>query len=97
IEHEHLPCAVKSPEPFKCNYGLIQYAQLKGLWKANSWRLSLEDCEWIKHNVCPKCGNYERCLKETLAGKFYVDNELFRLWLQNQPLFDLRHERLEVS
>lgn len=97
IEHEHLPCVVKSPEPFKCNYGLIQYVQLKGLWKANSWSLSLQDCRWIRHNICPKCGNYQRCLKETLAGKFYVDNELFRLWLQNQPIFDLRGERLEVA
>lgn len=97
IEHEHLPCTVKSPDPFKCNYGIIQYSQLKGLWRANSWSLSLEDCEWIRRNICPKCGNYERCLKETLAGKFYVDNELFRLWLEHQPVFDLREERLEVA
>ena len=97
IEHEHLPCVVKSPEPFKCNYGLIQYEQLKGLFRANSWKLTLEDCEWIRRNICPKCLNHGRCLKETLKGQFYVDNELFRLWLQNQPIFDLREERLEVA
>jgi glycosyltransferase involved in cell wall biosynthesis len=97
IEHEHLPCVVKSPEPFKCNYGLIQYEQVKGLFRANSWKLTLEDCEWIRRNICPKCLNHGRCLKETLKGQFYVDNELFRLWLQNQPIFDLREERLEVA
>jgi glycosyltransferase involved in cell wall biosynthesis len=97
IEHEHLPCVVKSPEPFKCNYGLIQYEQVKGLFKANSWKLTLEDCEWIRRNICPKCLNYNRCLKETLKGQFYVDGELFRLWLENQQVFDLRMERLEVA
>jgi intein/homing endonuclease len=96
IEHEHLPCVVKSPEPFKCNYGLIQYGQLKGLFRANSWCLSLEDCEWIRRNICPKCLNYSRCLKETLKGQFYVDNELFKLWLERQRTFDLREERLSV-
>ena len=96
IEHEHSPCIVKSPEPFKCNYGLIQYEQAKGLYRANSWRLSLEDCEWIRHNICPRCLNYKRCLGETLGGGFYVDNELFRLWLENQNVFDLRDERLYV-
>lgn len=97
IEHEHLPCVVKSPEPFKCNYGLIQYGQLKGLFRANSRRLSLEDCEWIRLNICPKCLNYDRCLKETLKGRFYVDNQLFKLWLRSQRVFDLRMERLEVA
>jgi glycosyltransferase involved in cell wall biosynthesis len=97
IEHEHLPCVVKSPEPFKCNYGLIQYEQVKGLFRANSRRLSLEDCEWIRLNICPKCLNYSRCLKETLKGQFYVDNELFKLWLESQRVFDLRAERLEVA
>jgi glycosyltransferase involved in cell wall biosynthesis len=97
IEHEHLPCVVKSPPTFKCNYGLIQYEQLRGLFMANSWKLTLEDCEWIRQNICPKCLNNNRCLKETLAGKFYVGNELFRLWLQSQRTFDLRLERLEVA
>jgi glycosyltransferase involved in cell wall biosynthesis len=96
IEHEHLPCVVKSPEPFKCNYGLIQYEQLKGLFRANSWKLTLEDCEWIRWNICPKCLNYGRCLKETLKGQFYVEGELFKLWLERQRTFDLREERLSV-
>jgi hypothetical protein len=97
IEHEHLPCVVKSPEPFKCNYGLIQYEQVRGLFRANSWKLTLEDCEWIRRCICSKCSNYDRCLNETLKGQFYVDNELFRLWLNNQGVFDLRAERLEVA
>jgi hypothetical protein len=96
IEHEHLPCDIKSPEPFKCNYGLIQYEQLKGLFRANTWKLTMEDCEWIRHNICPRCLNYGRCLNETLRGQFYIDNELFRTWLESQRTFDLRSERLEL-
>jgi hypothetical protein len=96
IEHEHLPCVVKSPEPYKCNYGIIQYEQTKGLFRANTWKLTMEDCEWIRQKICPKCLNYGRCLNETLRGQFYVDNELFRTWLESQRTFDLRLERLEL-
>jgi len=96
IEHEHYPCEVKSPPPFKCNYGIIQYERAKGLWRANSWRLSLDDCEWIRCNICPRCFNYRRCLGERLGGRFYIDNDLFRLWLTNQRTFDLREERMDV-
>lgn len=96
IEHEHLPCVVKSPEPFKCNYGLIRYEQAKGLYRANDWILTREDCEWIRENICSNCPNLRRCMNETLKGKFYVDNELFRLWLNHQNIFDLRKERLMI-
>jgi len=96
IEHEHEPAVVKSPEPFKCNYGLIQYERAKGLYRANDWILTRENCEWIRKNVCPNCPNHSRCVDETLKGRFYVDNELFRLWLNRQNTFDLREERLEV-
>jgi len=97
IEHEHYPPKVKSPEPFKCNYGIIQYEQAKGLYQANTWKLTFEDCEWIRRNICPKCLNYHRCVNEKLKGAFYVDNELFRLWLNNQNVFDLREERFNVE
>ena len=96
IEHEHLPATVKTPSPFKCNYGLIQYEQAKGLYRANDWILTRENCELIRENICPNCPNHSRCVNETLRGRFYVDNELFKLWLNNQNVFDLRVERLEV-
>jgi len=96
IEHEHLPAVVKSPSPFKCNFGLIQYERAKGLWRANAWKLTFEDCEWIRRNICPKCLNYHRCMNEKLKGAFYVDNELFRIWLSHQNVFDLREERFDL-
>jgi len=96
IEHEHYPPEVDSPDQFKCNYGIIQYERAKGLYRANTWKLTFEDCEWIRRNICPKCLNYNRCLKERLAGKFYLDEELFREWLSNQRVFDLREERMEI-
>jgi len=96
IEHEHEPAVVKSPDPFKCNYALIQYERARDLYRANDWILTRENCEWIRENVCPNCPNHSRCVDETLKGRFYVDNELFKLWLNNQNVFDLRVERLEV-
>ncbi len=97
IEHEHYPPKVSSPQPFKCNYGLIQYTKRKGLFKANTWTLRLEDCEWIRRNICPNCLNYERCLGERLGGRFYVEEDpLFRDWLEHQNLFDLREERMNL-
>jgi len=96
IEHEHLPCEVRSPPAFKCNFGLIQYERAKGLYMANSWKLTFEDCEWIRKNICSNCPNHSRCVNETLNGRFYVDNKLFRLWLNHQNTFDLRTERLMI-
>jgi len=96
IEHEHKPVVVKSPPAFKCNYALIQYERTKGLYRANDWVLTRENCEWIRENICSSCPNLHRCVNETLKGRFYIDNELFNLWLNNQNVFDLRVERLEV-
>jgi len=96
IEHEHKPARIRSPDPFKCNYGLIQYEKTKGLYRANEWKLALEDCEWIRENICKKCPNYHRCIHEKLNGRFYIDGDLFREWLNHQNSFDLREERLEL-
>jgi len=96
IEHEHEPCEVKCPEPFKCNYALIQYERARSLYRANDWVLTRENCEWIRENICPNCPNLRRCVNETLKGAFYVDNELFDLWLNSQKVFDLREERLTI-
>lgn len=97
IEHEHLPI----PEDViqggvkvaKCNYGLYLFNERKEQWRANTKPLSLDDCMWIRDR-CPLCVNYQRCLGEELAGKFYEDGEEFLLWLSHQPVFDLREERL---
>jgi len=96
IEHEHYPTVVKSSPLFKCNFGLIQYERAKNLYRANDWILTRENCEWIRENICSNCPNLSRCINEALKGRFYVDNELFRLWLKQQKVFDLREERLEL-
>jgi len=100
IEHFHGPVSRKAvwntPPAFKCNYGLYLRHLKLNRWRANVERLTLEDCEWIRENICSSCPNLQRCRNETLKGKFYIDNEYFRLWLQNQRTFDLREERNEL-
>lgn len=97
IEHEHLPPVVLSPDPFKCNYGIILYEKTKRLNRANDWNLTLDDCNWIRKNICLNCLNYQRCLNEKLSGKFYIEGDLFNLWIANQNNFDLRGERNELG
>ena len=92
IEYEHYPCKIKSPDVYKCNYGIIQYEQSNGIYEANTWKLSKEDCYSIRKNICPKCPNYSRCLGEELKGQFFIDNEDFNLWLDNQRVFSLFDE-----
>jgi len=93
IEHEHLPI----PEPvishdqgnIKCNYAIYLLNQRKGRWRANAERLTDDELEFIR----------EESLRPPCSPKphFYLDEcrgDLFRLWADNQPLFDLREERL---
>jgi len=96
IEHEHYPCKIESPPVFKCNYGIIQYSMDKNLYMANTWTIGRDDCDFIRNKICPACYNYARCKNERLGGKFYIDNDLFDMWIKNQSLFDLRSERLEM-
>jgi hypothetical protein len=99
IEHEHLPIpqnVIVGGKTAKCNYGLYQLSDRKRRWRANSEALSLEDCLWIREETCPRCGNYQRCLGEELKGRFFEDSEEFRLWLNDQPIFDLREERMNL-
>jgi hypothetical protein len=95
IEHEHEPIEGMESKLNHCNYGLIQYDRMRGLYRANEKPLKFEDCEWIRDEICPKCDIYHRCLKEDLKGRFYIEGEDFRLWLQNQNIFDLREERMK--
>lgn len=98
IEHEHLPISIidRNVKTFKCNYGLYLWNDKRKMWRANSYRLTLEDCKWIREHICPSCNNYQRCQNEELKGRFYIDNEDFRLWLNNQNIFDLREERMMI-
>jgi len=97
IEHEHLPAEVQSPPTFKCNLGLILWEKRRRAYRANEERLQMENCELIRDEICPSCLNYRRCHGERLGGKFYVeDDPLFKEWLENQNIFNLREERLGV-
>jgi hypothetical protein len=50
----------------------------------------------VRNEVCPSCGNYGRCLGEELGGRFYVDGDDFRTWLDHQNIFSLREERMSL-
>ena len=100
VEHWHKSISeralwYKGPTP-KCNYALLQYSRMKGVYRANTETLTLGDCEWIRDNVCPKCDNLHRCLNEEFRGRFYVECEGFHTWLKLQRTFDLRGLRVEL-
>lgn len=99
IEHEHLPIpedVIGAGKTSKCNYGLYQFNERRGEWRANSNLLTLDDCKWIRDRVCPECGNYQRCLGEELKGSFFEESDEFHVWFNNQRVFDLREERLSL-
>jgi hypothetical protein len=100
IEHEHeaIPPEVIAPDakPMVCNYGIYLLNESRGRWRANSERLSLQDCEWVRQVICPRCGNRQRCLGEYFQGRFFIEDEDFNMWLTAQRVFDLREERLSL-
>lgn len=100
IEHEHeaIPPDVIAPDakPMVCNYGIYLFNESRGRWRANSERLTLQDCDWIRRAICPRCGNRERCLGEYFHGKFFIDDEDLNVWLEGQRVFDLREERMRI-
>jgi hypothetical protein len=80
----------------KCNYGIYQFNQRMGRWRANEKVLTREECLWIRRVVCPSCGNYQRCLGEELKGGFLGEEKAFKDWFSHQNLFDLREERMSL-
>jgi len=79
-----------------CNYGLLQYNQLKAEFRANTKILTRQDCEFIRNHVCPNCDNLQRCKNEEFKGKFFIECEGFEYWLTHQRTFDLREDRLNI-
>jgi len=98
VEHEHKPIDWLLSKLNHCNYGLIQYNRRHGIYRANEKPFTLEDCEEIRREICPKCDNLQRCLKEPLKGGFYIEGEDFSEWLDfaKNNTFNLREERLNV-
>jgi len=92
-EHAHLPESIITPsvKPIKCNYAILLHNQHVQRWRSNVDELTSKNLEFIR----------EESLKPPCSPKpnFYEDDcrgELFDLWASNQPLFDLREERLFV-
>lgn len=100
IEHEHeaIPPEVISSDakPMVCNYGIYLFNNSRGRWMANSNNLTLQDCEWIRNEVCPRCSNHQRCLGEYFQGKFFIVEGDLVMWLAGQHTFSLREERMSL-
>jgi len=95
IEHEHEPIPAdviaRDIKPIKCNYALYLLNRKKRRWRANSDKLTEEDLEFVRQeSLKPPCSPRPHYYDEDCRG------ELFRIWAENQPIFDLREERLEV-
>jgi len=95
IEHEHKSISAEIITPdkrnIKCNYAIFLLNKNKKRWRANSERLTDEDLDFIRtESLKPPCSPRPNFYDEDCEG------ELFNLWASNQPIFDLRAERLEI-
>jgi len=95
IEHEHEPIPesiiMGDVKPIKCNYAVYLVNRRKRRFRANSDRLTDEDLKFIvEESLKPPCSPRPNFYDEDCEG------ELFNLWASNQPIFDLRKERLDV-
>jgi hypothetical protein len=71
----------------RSNYSLLTLNEMKNRWRANSYRLTPEEVDWI----CEHAKNW---------GFRNVDqkaNPLFQAWLKNPPIFDLEELRWQVQ
>ncbi len=95
IEHEHKGLSKHAisydRKPVVCNYAHYLNSRKKNRWRANSYKLTEEDLEFVKEEGRrPPCSPHP---------DFYVDDmegSLFKAWAERAPLFDLREERLEL-
>jgi len=95
IEHEHKPIPesliARGLKPIKCNWAIYLLNRRKRRWRANSDNLTEEDLEFIRlESLKPPCSPNPDFYDENCEG------ELWKLWASNQPIFDLRVERLEI-
>jgi len=95
IEHEHklIPedVVTRNVKNIKCNYALYLLNRRKGRWRANADKLTEADIEFlIEESLRPPCSPRPHFYEDDFRG------ELFKLWADNQPIFDLREERLTV-
>jgi len=95
IEHEHTPIqkslVTGGTKPIKCNYAIYLLNKRKRRWKANSDNLTDDDLKFIvEESLKPPCSPRPDYYEDDCKG------DLFKLWVSNQPKFDLRVERLSI-
>jgi glycosyltransferase involved in cell wall biosynthesis len=95
IEHEHEPIPLevldRDVKPIKCNYAVMEMNRKWGRIKANTGPLTEEQIEYVK-----KISLQKPCSPQP---NFYADDlegELFEVWKNNSPQFNLREERLNL-
>ncbi len=92
IEHEHEAIPIIDTQvSIKCNYAIYLLNKKKKRWRANSTKLTEEDIRFIiEESLKPPCSPHPNFYEDDCQG------ELFRLWREHQPIFDLRQERLTL-
>ena len=95
IEHEHMPIpeslVTGGTKSIKCNWAIYLVNQRKRRWRANSDNLTEEDLKFIvEESMKPPCSPRPDFYEDDCQG------DLFKLWASNQPIFNLREERLDI-
>ena len=96
IEHEHNPIPssiIPLDQPnIKCNYAIFLLNKMKKRWRANTEKLTQEELEFVRQeSLKPPCSPRPNFYADDCKGK------LFRLWANNQNIFDLREERMTLE
>lgn len=95
IEHEHKGISKHAisydRKPVVCNYAHYLTSRKKNRWRANSYKLTEEDLEFIKEE-----GHRPPCSPQPDFYEDDMEGSLFKAWAEREPMFDLREERLEL-
>jgi len=91
VEHEHIGPDVMIDgwlRPIKCNYAICLMNKNKGRWKANDNILTESEIRYIiEESLKPPCSPTPNFYFGNCSGKWWD------MWLNNQPIFDLKEER----
>ena len=95
IEHEHMPIPEtlipSGQKAIKCNYAVMLNNRRHGFYTANTGPLTEKMVEEIKlETMRPPCSPNPGMYEEDCEG------DLFKQWVDNPPVFDLRAEGVEV-
>lgn len=95
IEHEHMPIPErvidKDLKPIKCNYAIYQVNRNRQRWRVNWGVLTKEEIAFIQEeSLKPPCSPRPNFYQDDCKGP------LFDLWAENQPIFNLQEERMDL-